>query len=74
MSQEDNNVEVAGGDDDIVDPWNVQSKSETGIDYDKLISKFLFCLIFPSIPVNFYNTFLYYLQTSLDVNEFPTSL
>ncbi|OXA42933.1 Tryptophan--tRNA ligase, cytoplasmic [Folsomia candida] len=40
MSQEDNNVEVAGGDDDIVDPWNVQSKSETGIDYDKLINKF----------------------------------
>lgn len=25
--------------DDIVDPWNVVSKSETGIDYDKLISK-----------------------------------
>lgn len=25
--------------DDIVDPWNVQSSSETGVDYDKLISK-----------------------------------
>lgn len=24
-------------DDDIVDPWNVQSKSQTGVDYDKLI-------------------------------------
>lgn len=24
--------------DDVVDPWNVVSKSETGIDYDKLIS------------------------------------
>lgn len=24
---------------DIVDPWNVQSKSNAGIDYDKLISK-----------------------------------
>ncbi|KAJ3649530.1 hypothetical protein Zmor_021270 [Zophobas morio] len=27
-------------DDDFVDPWNVVSKSETGIDYDKLIKKF----------------------------------
>lgn len=26
-------------DDDVVDPWNVCSKSKTGIDYDKLISK-----------------------------------
>ena len=26
-------------DGDTVDPWNVTSKSETGIDYDKLISK-----------------------------------
>lgn len=24
-------------DDDFVDPWNVESKSDTGIDYDKLI-------------------------------------
>ncbi len=24
---------------DFVDPWNVASKSETGIDYDKLIRK-----------------------------------
>lgn len=24
---------------DIVDPWNVVSKSDTGIDYEKLISK-----------------------------------
>lgn len=23
--------------DDFVDPWNVESKSDTGIDYDKLI-------------------------------------
>lgn len=29
-------------DDDVVDPWNVCSKSKTGIDYDKLISKYLF--------------------------------
>nr|CAI5847823.1 unnamed protein product [Callosobruchus analis] len=27
-------------DEDIVDPWNVVSKSETGVDYDKLIQKF----------------------------------
>lgn len=26
-------------DDDVVDPWNVTSKSETGVDYDKLISE-----------------------------------
>lgn len=24
-------------DDDFVDPWNVESKSDTGVDYDKLI-------------------------------------
>jgi len=27
------------GDDDVVDPWNVTSKSDAGIDYDKLISE-----------------------------------
>lgn len=27
-------------DDDFVDPWTVSGKSETGIDYDKLISKY----------------------------------
>lgn len=27
-------------DEDFVDPWNVSSKSDTGIDYDKLIVKF----------------------------------
>lgn len=26
-------------DDDVVDPWTVTGKSETGIDYDKLISE-----------------------------------
>lgn len=25
--------------DDVVDPWNVSSASNTGVDYDKLISK-----------------------------------
>ncbi|KAH1007787.1 hypothetical protein HUJ04_004981 [Dendroctonus ponderosae] len=28
------------GDDDQVDPWNVVSKSDTGVDYDKLIQRF----------------------------------
>lgn len=28
-------------DDDFVDPWNVVSKSDKGVDYDKLISKLL---------------------------------
>lgn len=27
-------------DNDVVDPWNVASSSDSGIDYDKLISKF----------------------------------
>lgn len=30
---------VAEEEEDIVDPWNVTSKSLTGVDYDKLISK-----------------------------------
>lgn len=34
-----NTQENAEDDGDIVDPWNVTSKSDTGIDYDKLISK-----------------------------------
>lgn len=29
----------AAVDDDFVDPWNVSSKSDAGLDYDKLISK-----------------------------------
>lgn len=32
-------------DDDFVDPWTVAGKSETGIDYEKLISKYTFTLI-----------------------------
>ena len=32
-------------DDQIVDPWNVETKSDKGVDYDKLISK-LICLLF----------------------------
>ncbi|KAL0819890.1 hypothetical protein ABMA28_007903 [Loxostege sticticalis] len=34
-----NNLSITD-DDDIVDPWNVSGKSETGIDYDKLIKRF----------------------------------
>jgi tryptophanyl-tRNA synthetase len=30
-----------GTEEDVVNPWNVVSKSETGIDYDKLISKYI---------------------------------
>jgi tryptophanyl-tRNA synthetase len=36
-------VEDAGNEEteeDIVDPWNVTSSSDKGIDYDKLIKKF----------------------------------
>ena len=41
-------VEDAGSEEteeDVVDPWNVTSSSDKGIDYDKLISKFC-CLQF----------------------------
>jgi hypothetical protein len=31
--------EAGAGDEDQVDPWNVESKDEKGIDYEKLISK-----------------------------------
>lgn len=39
------NLEENGIDDDIVDPWNVIGKSDGGIDYDKLISRYYFRLI-----------------------------
>lgn len=32
-------LNVADGEGDVVDPWNVTSTSEAGVDYDKLISK-----------------------------------
>lgn len=32
-------AETASTKEDVVDPWNVTSNSETGIDYDKLIGK-----------------------------------
>lgn len=34
-----NELTVNDEDDDHVDPWTVASKSEKGLDYDKLISK-----------------------------------
>lgn len=36
-SLEDKVEELKINDDDVVDPWNVTSTSETGVDYDKLI-------------------------------------
>ena len=36
----DGQVENLNLEDDIVNPWEVASKSATGVDYDKLISKF----------------------------------
>lgn len=35
------NIDIANTeqDDDFVDPWNVASTSDTGVDYDKLISR-----------------------------------
>lgn len=30
---------------DVVDPWNVVSKSETGVDYNKLIRKLQYFLV-----------------------------
>lgn len=42
MTESLNKVQLIGeenGVEDIVDPWNVTSKSQTGIDYDKLICK-----------------------------------
>jgi hypothetical protein len=34
-----NVVDSGTEEEDIVNPWNVVSKSQTGVDYDKLISK-----------------------------------
>lgn len=41
-------------DEDIVDPWNVVSKCDTGVDYDKLISEF-FIIVF-SLQLNMYGS------------------
>jgi hypothetical protein len=34
-----NSIVDGGTEEDVVNPWNVVSKSQTGVDYDKLISK-----------------------------------
>lgn len=34
------NKPAVNEDDDFVDPWTVTGKADTGIDYDKLISKY----------------------------------
>lgn len=39
--QEDHIENQRKGEEDQVDPWNVVSKSEAGIDYDKLIREYL---------------------------------
>lgn len=31
------NLKINAEEDDVVDPWNVVSKADTGVDYDKLI-------------------------------------
>lgn len=42
----ENNVKcVKDTEDDIVNPWNVVSKSDTGIDYDKLISEYIHMVV-----------------------------
>ncbi|KAF9413439.1 hypothetical protein HW555_008331 [Spodoptera exigua] len=40
MAEEPVNKPTTNEDDDFVDPWTVTGKSETGIDYDKLIKRF----------------------------------
>ena len=44
------NVELVNGDNnddtDVVTPWDVNSQNETGIDYDKLISKYFIKILF----------------------------
>jgi hypothetical protein len=34
-----NSIVDSGTEEDVVNPWNVVSKSQTGVDYDKLISE-----------------------------------
>jgi hypothetical protein len=42
MDMNNSNVNCEdGSEEDVVNPWTVVSKSETGIDYDKLISKYM---------------------------------
>ena len=42
-------------DEDFVDPWNVVSTSDKGIDYDKLISKILYLMAIHILLLNGFN-------------------
>lgn len=43
MNKNGSNVDQPGADEeDIVNPWEVSTHSAKGVDYDKLISKFLY--------------------------------
>lgn len=45
MNKNGSNVDQPGADEeDIVNPWEVSTHSAKGVDYDKLISKFLYSL------------------------------
>jgi hypothetical protein len=44
---------------DVVDPWNVASGSDKGIDYEKLISMYLLKLEFSHIYFQQFGLFLY---------------
>ena len=46
MEQLNVQPESSEQEEDFVDPWNVTSNSDTGIDYDKLIRKWILNLIF----------------------------
>jgi hypothetical protein len=45
LEEKGENLRVSGDgapaedEDDLVNPWNVQGNADTGVDYDKLISK-----------------------------------
>lgn len=57
-------------DDDFVDPWNVESKSDTGIDYDKLIGKYLFT----TFAYNAYNVHHFIHMMCAWFNVFPQNV
>ena len=38
--QEAAQAEAGADEDDLVTPWNIEAKDDTGIDYDKLIDKY----------------------------------
>ena len=66
-------VEDAGNEEteeDVVDPWNVTSSSDKGIDYDKLISKFCCLHLRTSIS---YNIISYHMVTYQSVETMSIS-